>query len=196
MELPAILKEENVEAAAELLRRYYLEPSTKTGLLSTCSYSDEWANCGDNPDVKDKITDSDAVAVSMLSVKVPAQAVIGLQKKPLAARIEKLLAKIPTDVKMSRGDFLDPLGHPLAPFFDERQHVLPVFDVLRRCGRCSGTLEFVWLQEVRDFLVVGAGRYEVSKVEELHEPLEPLLPLPEEFEKVLVGGGGIGEGAV
>jgi len=69
MELPAILKEENVEAAAELLRRYYLEPSTKTGLLSTGSYFDEWANRGDNPQVRDRITDSDAVAVSMLSVK-------------------------------------------------------------------------------------------------------------------------------
>lgn len=71
MELPAILKEENVEIAAELLRRYYLEPSKKTGLLSTGSYFDEWANRGDNPDVRDRITDSDAVAVSMLSVKVP-----------------------------------------------------------------------------------------------------------------------------
>jgi hypothetical protein len=102
MELPAILKEENVEAAAELLRRYYLEPSTKTGLLSTGSYFDEWANRGDGPDVRDRITDSDAVAVTMLSVKVPAQAIIGLQEQPLATRIEKLLADIPTDVKMSR----------------------------------------------------------------------------------------------
>lgn len=73
MELPAILKEENVETAAELLRRYYLEPSAKTGLLSTGSYFDEWAKRGDGPDVRDRITDSDAVAVSMLSVKVPAQ---------------------------------------------------------------------------------------------------------------------------
>jgi hypothetical protein len=101
MELPAILKEVNVQAAAELLRRYYLEPSTKTGLLSTGSYFDEWANRGDNPDVKDRITDSDAVAVSMLSVKVPAQAIIGLQEEPLAGCIENLLADIPTDVKMS-----------------------------------------------------------------------------------------------
>ena len=31
MELPAILKEENIQAAAELLRRYYLERSSKTG---------------------------------------------------------------------------------------------------------------------------------------------------------------------
>lgn len=101
MELPAILKEENVEAAAELFRRYYLEPSTTTGLPSTGSYFDEWANRGDGPDVRDRITDSDAVAVSMLSVKVPAQAIIGLQEQPLAGHIEKLLAKIPTDVKMS-----------------------------------------------------------------------------------------------
>lgn len=52
--------------------------------------------------MKDRITDSDAVAVSMLSVKVPAQAIIGLQEKPLAAKIRDLLEKIPpTDVKMS-----------------------------------------------------------------------------------------------
>lgn len=82
--------------------------------------------------------------------------------------------------------FRDPLGHPLAPFFDERQHVLPVCDVLLFCSRCSGTLEVVRLQKVLDFLVVGAGLYEVLKVEEVHKPLEPLLPLPEEFEKVLV----------
>ena len=101
MELPAILKEDNVEAAAELLRRYYLEPSTKTGLLSTGSYFDEWANRGDNPKVRDRITDSDAVAVSMLSVKVPAQAIIGLQEELLAGKIQGLLTDIPTDVKMS-----------------------------------------------------------------------------------------------
>jgi hypothetical protein len=101
MELPAILKEENVETAAELLRRYYLEPSRKTGLLSTGSYFDEWGNRGDNPEVGDRITDSDAVAVSMLSVKVPARAIIGLQEQPLAAHIQRLLAKIPTDVKIS-----------------------------------------------------------------------------------------------
>lgn len=102
MELPAILREENVGVAAKLLKRYYLDPSTKTGLLSTGSYFDEWANRGDGPDVRDRITDSDAVAVTMLSVKVPAQAIIGLQEQPLATRIEKLLADIPTDVKMSR----------------------------------------------------------------------------------------------
>ena len=79
MELPAILREEKIEAAAELLRRYYPEPSTTTGLLGTGSYFDEWANRGDGPHVRDRITDSDAVAVSMLSVKVPAQAIIGLQ---------------------------------------------------------------------------------------------------------------------
>lgn len=101
MELPSILKEDNVEAAAELLKRYYLERSTTTGLLITGSYFDEWANRGDGPDVRDRITDSDAVAVSMLSVKVPAQAIIGLQEEPLAGCIENFLADIPTDVKMS-----------------------------------------------------------------------------------------------
>lgn len=53
------------------------------------------------PQVRDRINDSDAVAVSMLSVKAPAQAIIGLQEELLAGKIQGLLADIPTDVKMS-----------------------------------------------------------------------------------------------
>lgn len=37
----------------------------------------------------------------MLTVTVPARAIIGLQEQPLAAHIQDLLARIPTDVKMS-----------------------------------------------------------------------------------------------
>jgi hypothetical protein len=42
MELPDILSEARVKDAAELLKRYYLGPDEKTGLLSTGSYFDEW----------------------------------------------------------------------------------------------------------------------------------------------------------
>ncbi|MEK0155170.1 DUF6308 family protein [Arthrobacter oryzae] len=151
MELPAILKEENVEAAAELLRRYYLEPSTKTGLLSTGSYFDEWANRGDGPDVRDRITDSDAVAVTMLSVKVPAQAIIGLQEQPLATRIEKLLADIPTDVKMSRlttEEAQERLGKGSPAWLlwqEKRPHLIPIWDKV--IGEVVGkdTSEGQWL---------------------------------------------------
>lgn len=99
MERPDILSDQNVKAAAELLRRYYLEPDKK-GLLSTGSYFDEWAGRGDR-ETRDVITDSDAVAVSMLSVTVPAKAMVGLAAPDTAASITKWLKQIPTDVPLS-----------------------------------------------------------------------------------------------
>lgn len=99
MELPDILSDHNVKAAAKLLHRYYHERDKK-GLLSTGSYFDEWAGRGDTAN-KDVITDSDAVAVSMLSVTVPAKAMIGLAEPETAARITDLLEQIPTDTALS-----------------------------------------------------------------------------------------------
>jgi hypothetical protein len=101
LDLPDILSEENVGRAAKILQRYYLGKDEKTGLLSTGSSSDGWAGGGDTPEDRDRITDSDFVAVSMLSVKVPAKAAVGLADPTVAARITELLAKIPTDTKMS-----------------------------------------------------------------------------------------------
>lgn len=99
MDLPNILSDQNVEAAAKLLHRYYFERDKK-GLLSTGSYFDEWAGRGDTSD-RNVITDSDAVAVSMLSVTVPAKAMVGLAEPETAARITELLKQIPTNVPLS-----------------------------------------------------------------------------------------------
>lgn len=101
MELPDILSEARVKDAAELLKRYYLVPDEKTGLLSTGSYFDEWAGRGDAPKVKDRITDSDLVAVSMLSIPFPAKAAIGFQEPAVAKQITELLTRIPSDRKLS-----------------------------------------------------------------------------------------------
>lgn len=99
MDLPDILSDQNVKAAAKLLHRYYFERDKK-GLLSTGSYFDEWAGRGDTSD-RNVITDSDAVAVSMLSVTVPAKAMVGLAEPETAARITELLKQIPTNVPLS-----------------------------------------------------------------------------------------------
>lgn len=101
MDLPDILSEEKFDAAVELLNRYYYGKDEKTGLLSTGSSFDDWAGRGDTPDVRDRITDSDIVAVSMLSVTVPAKAAIGFQEPAVAEQISELLSLIPTDIKMS-----------------------------------------------------------------------------------------------
>jgi hypothetical protein len=99
VDLPDILSDQNVKAAAKLLHRYYREHDKK-GLLSTGSYFDEWAGRGDTHN-RDVITDSDAVAVSMLSVTVPAKAMVGLAEPETAARITELLEQIPTEVPLS-----------------------------------------------------------------------------------------------
>lgn len=99
MDLPDILSDQNVKAAAKLLHRYFREHDKK-GLLSTGSYFDEWAGRGDTEN-RDVITDHDAVAVSMLSVTVPAKAMVGLAEPETAARITELLEQIPTDVPLS-----------------------------------------------------------------------------------------------
>lgn len=98
MDLPDILRDQNMKAAAKLLHRYY-RAHDKKGLLSTGSYFDEWAGGGDTN--RDFITDSDAVAVSMLSVTVPAKAMVGLAEPDTATRITELLKQIPTDVPLS-----------------------------------------------------------------------------------------------
>lgn len=78
---------------------YYRE-SDKKRLLSTGSYFDGWAGRGDTAN-RDVITDSDAVAVSMLSVPVPAKAMVGLADPETGARITALLEQITTDVPLS-----------------------------------------------------------------------------------------------
>lgn len=99
VELPDILGDPNVKKAAKLLDRYYHERDKK-GLLSTGSYFDEWAVRGDTAN-RNFITDSDAVAVSMLSVTVPAKAMVGLPEPETAGRITELLEQIPTDEPLS-----------------------------------------------------------------------------------------------
>jgi len=101
LDLPDILSEEKFGDAVDLLNRYYLGKDEKTGLLSTGSSFDSWAGGGDGPDVRDRITDSDLVAVSMLSVTVPAKAAVGLQTPAVTEQIRQLLSDIPTDIKMS-----------------------------------------------------------------------------------------------
>lgn len=94
MELPDILTEKNVEKAANLVRRYYLVPDPKTGLLGTGSQFDAWA-ADDAAAHPYEITDSDLVAVSLLTVPVSGKAAMGFR----AAKddITRLLTNIPND---------------------------------------------------------------------------------------------------
>jgi hypothetical protein len=95
-------------------------------LLSTGSYFDDWAGRGDGAD-RDRITDSDAVAVSMLSVTVPAKALIGLKEPATAARVADLLSKIPTDRKMS-----DLTAEQAQALLGKGSHAVSLWGELRR----------------------------------------------------------------
>ncbi|WP_456510281.1 DUF6308 family protein [Arthrobacter sp. TE12231] len=54
-----------------MLRRYYPVEDPKTGVLSTGSSFDGLAGGGETPDVRDRITDSDFVAVSCSPLASP-----------------------------------------------------------------------------------------------------------------------------
>ncbi|MFF2842419.1 DUF6308 family protein [Paenarthrobacter sp. NPDC057981] len=202
MELPEILSDQNVKAAAKLLRRYYRD-TDKKGLLSTGSYFDEWAGRGDTAN-RDVITDSDAVAVSMLSVTVPAKAMVRLAEPHTAARITGLLKQIPTGIALSSlsrqnaASLLTDLG-PAALLWDElrstkdnrwgigattaskimarkRPHLIPIWDEVigQVIGKRSSRDQ--WMNWHR-LLTDGTGLPE--RLAEIHRLSEVELPLSE-----------------
>ena len=99
MTLPDILTPDRVDEAAALVNKYYTK-LYNLGLPQSGSRFDDWAGGGDRPDVANSLTADDVVAVSFLSVQVPAQAVIGLLKTS-AGKVKGLLEQIPTDVDLA-----------------------------------------------------------------------------------------------
>ncbi|MCC2319534.1 DUF6308 family protein [Cellulomonas xiejunii] len=95
--LEALLVPAGEHMAVAALQRYFA-PLPAGGF--TGAYFERLGGGGDRPDVADTFTSDDIVAVSMLSVTVPASAVLQL----LEARgpeLGGLLAKIPTDVALA-----------------------------------------------------------------------------------------------
>lgn len=95
--LEALLAPGGEKVAVAVLQRYFA-PLPAGGY--TGAYFERLGGGGDRPDVADTFTPDDIVAVSMLSVTVPAPAVLQL----LEARrpeMSDLLAKIPTDVALA-----------------------------------------------------------------------------------------------
>ena len=91
------------EAQAEELLRGYLEavPANSGGVAYTGSQFDVWDGGGDRAQVANVFTDADIVAVSMLSVDVPAQAVIELMLRR-RGELTELLENIPANVDLHR----------------------------------------------------------------------------------------------
>lgn len=93
MQLPDILAEERIAEAAALVRDYYAQPRTGKRF-------DDWAGGGDSPETVNTLTADDLIAVSFLSVDVPAEAAIGLLET-YADQVSDLLAQLPADVDLA-----------------------------------------------------------------------------------------------
>lgn len=102
MTYPEILDAHHVDKAVGLVRRYYL-PLPGNSTARTGTRFDDWAEGGDHPDVVNRITADDLVAVSFLSVDIKGRAAIGVLEKH-ADEISELLRQIPVDVDLWKAD--------------------------------------------------------------------------------------------
>ncbi|WP_298254693.1 DUF6308 family protein [uncultured Arthrobacter sp.] len=107
-----ILDANHVAEAAALVRRYYTPLAGHT-IPRTGTRFDGWAGGGDHPDVADRITADDLVAVSFLSVDIKGRAAIGLLET-YAEEITGLLEQLPVDVDLWTTD-IDEFEAPGSP---------------------------------------------------------------------------------
>lgn len=98
MTLPDILHADYTEDAAALVRKYYTH-LYRHDIPQTGSRFDDWVGGGDRPEVANIITADDVLAVSFLSVQVPAPAAIGLIESK-AYDVSELLGQIPTNLDL------------------------------------------------------------------------------------------------
>jgi Family of unknown function (DUF6308) len=99
MILPEILDEVHVVEAAALVTEYYTN-TYKRGEIRTGARFEGWAGGGDNSETANTITADDLIAVTFLSVDVPAPAAIGILETH-RDEISDLLAQIPADLDLA-----------------------------------------------------------------------------------------------
>lgn len=136
------------------LRRYFGIDLPPGGVPFTGSRFEHLAGGGDRPEVADRITAEDLVAVQTLSVTVPASVALDILEGPLGARLSGLLHDIPRDINMvdadadvvADGSPADQAWHLLRDQADvgwviagkilarKRPRLLPVYDRVVRCA--------------------------------------------------------------
>ncbi|MFJ6454953.1 DUF6308 family protein [Paenarthrobacter sp. NPDC091669] len=99
MKLPDILEADRLDEAAALVNKYYTK-LYRHGLPQTGSRFDDWDGGGDRVGVVNSLTANDVLAVSFLSVQVPASAAIGLLEAN-TREVTGLLEKIPADLDLA-----------------------------------------------------------------------------------------------
>ncbi|MGW2202120.1 DUF6308 family protein [Streptomyces sp. NPDC001774] len=120
----------------------------------TGSRFEHLAGGGDRPEIADRITAEDLVAVQSLSVTVPASVALGILEGHLGAQLSGLLESIPTDIDMAdaeadvlaEGSPADQAWHHLCAqhgvgwviagklLARKRPRLLPVYDKVVRCA--------------------------------------------------------------
>lgn len=141
------------DATVRDLRRYFAERPA-TGLPYTGRRFEALAGGGDRPETANRITADDLVALTTLSVSVPAEAAIDLLDGALGEQLTLLLVDIPTGIPLTderAGDLVadgsraDRAWHLLTGVHGiqwvtaakilarKRPHLLPVYDNVVRC---------------------------------------------------------------
>lgn len=101
LNLPRALTDDNHDDAVRELRKYFgLEPNTRP---FTGASFERLGGGGDRGEVRDVITTEDLVAVTMLSVEVPASAALQILG-PDGREISDLLSQIPTALDLVKVD--------------------------------------------------------------------------------------------
>ncbi|CAL9327716.1 hypothetical protein E6R61_34815 [Streptomyces sp. LRa12] len=136
------------------LRHYFGMGLPPGAVVFTGSRFEHLAGGGDRPDVADRVTAEDLVAVQTLSVTVPASVALDLLEGPLGVRLSGLLHAIPRDIDMvdAEADVLvegspaDQAWHLLCAqrgvnrviagklLARKRPRLLPVYDRVVRCA--------------------------------------------------------------
>ncbi|MEV7111304.1 DUF6308 family protein [Streptomyces anulatus] len=136
------------------LRQYFGLGVPPGGMPFTGSRFEHLAGGGDRPEVADRITAEDLVAVQTLSVTLPAPVALDILEGPLGARLSGLLHAIPRDIDMveaevsdlAAGSLADQAWHLLRDQPDvgwviagkllarKRPRLLPVYDRVVRCA--------------------------------------------------------------
>lgn len=138
---PAALLSYLGESAEPLLERYF-----DSGEFTGGSF-ERFAGGGDRPEVANRFTSDDIVAVSMLSVRIPGRAALRINETQ-QDELTRLLSEIPTNVELAAspeslvasGSHADQLWHRLVELpgvewvtasklmARKRPHLIPVYD--------------------------------------------------------------------
>lgn len=99
MTVPDILDDDHIDEAAKLLGAYYTELFASE-MPRSGSRFDSWAGGGDAPGVANRVTADDLVAVSFLSIRIPARAALGMLETH-AVKISQHLEMLPLELNLA-----------------------------------------------------------------------------------------------